>query len=75
MKFNGLKTTLLLGAMSGLLLLLGQAFGGSNGLVIGFGVAVLMNFASYFFSEKIALMAARACWLRPAVQAPRPAGF
>ena len=34
MKFNGLKTTLLLGAMSGLLLALGQAFGGGNGLVI-----------------------------------------
>ncbi len=55
MKFNGLKTTLLLGTMSGLLLLLGQAFGGTNGLVIGFGFAVVMNFASYFFSEKIAL--------------------
>lgn len=48
MKFNGLKTAMLLGAMSGMLLLLGQAFGGSNGLVIGFGLAVLMNFASYF---------------------------
>jgi heat shock protein HtpX len=55
MKFNGLKTTLLLGGMSGLLLVLGQAFGGSGGLVIGFGLAVVMNFASYFFSEKIAL--------------------
>jgi heat shock protein HtpX len=55
MKFNGLKTTLLLGALSGVLLLLGQAFGGSTGLVIGFGLAVVMNFASYFFSEKIAL--------------------
>src|SRR5262245_2787784 len=55
MKFNGIKTALLLGAMSGLLLLFGQAFGGSNGLVIGFGLAVVMNFVSYFFSEKIAL--------------------
>ena len=55
MKFNGLKTTLLLGVMSGMLLMFGQLLGGSNGLVIGFGFAVLMNFASYFFSEKIAL--------------------
>jgi len=52
---NGLKTALLLGTMSGLLLLLGQTLGGSNGLVVGFGFAVVMNFASYFFSEKIAL--------------------
>jgi heat shock protein HtpX len=59
-KFNGLKTTLLLGTMSGLLLLLGQAFGGGNGLIIGFGLAVVMNFASYFFSEKIALSMYRA---------------
>lgn len=60
MKFNGLKTTLLLGAMSGMLLALGQVFGGSNGLVIGFLLAVVMNFASYFFSEKIALAMYRA---------------
>jgi heat shock protein HtpX len=60
MKFNGLKTTLLLGAMSGILLAIGQAFGGSNGLVIGFFLAVIMNFASYFFSEKIALSMYRA---------------
>jgi heat shock protein HtpX len=60
MKFNGLKTTLLLGVMSGLLLMIGQILGGSNGLVIGFGFAVLMNFASYFFSEKIALSMYRA---------------
>jgi heat shock protein HtpX len=59
-KFNGLKTTLLLGTMSGILLLLGQLFGGTNGLILGFGFAVLMNFASYFFSEKIALSMYRA---------------
>lgn len=60
MKFNGLKTTLLLGAMSGMLLAIGQLFGGSNGLVIGFGLAVVLNFASYYFSEKIALSMYRA---------------
>jgi heat shock protein HtpX len=52
---NGLKTVLLLGLLSGVLLVGGQAIGGGNGLLIGFGIAVAMNFASYFFSEKIAL--------------------
>ena len=66
MKFNGLKTTLLLGVMSGMLLMIGQVLGGSNGLVIGFGFAVLMNFASYFFSEKIALSMYQAQPVTPA---------
>jgi len=52
---NGLKTTLLLGGLTGLLLGLGQIFGGTNGLLFGFGFAVLTNVISYFFSDKIAL--------------------
>jgi heat shock protein HtpX len=52
---NALKTVLLLGLLSGLLLMAGQAMGGRNGLYIGLGLAVAMNFVSYFFSEKIAL--------------------
>jgi heat shock protein HtpX len=52
---NYLKTVLLLGVLSGLLLLGGEYFGGRNGLWIGLSVAVVMNFASYFFSDKIAL--------------------
>jgi heat shock protein HtpX len=52
---NNLKTVLLLGLMTGLLLLGGEYFGGRNGLWMGLGFAVLMNFASYFFSDKIAL--------------------
>jgi heat shock protein HtpX len=60
MQFNGLKTALLLGGMSGLLLLLGEIFGGRSGLMMMFVVAVLMNFVSYFFSEKIALTMYRA---------------
>jgi heat shock protein HtpX len=52
---NGLKTALLLGALSGLLLAIGQALGGANGLVIAFGFAVIMNFVSYWFSDKIVL--------------------
>ena len=52
---NGAKTVLLLGLLSGLLLLLGQAFGGRHGLYFGLLIAVGMNFFGYFFSDKIAL--------------------
>src|SRR5205814_5238531 len=53
---NSVKTVLLLGTLSGLLLFVGDRFGGSNGLLIGLVLAVGMNFFSYFFSEKLALM-------------------
>jgi heat shock protein HtpX len=52
---NTLKTTLLLAALSGLLLFLGDVLGGQSGLVLAFGMAVVMNFASYWFSDKIVL--------------------
>ena len=52
---NGLKTALLLGLLSGLLLVIGRVLGGSNGLIIGFFIAVAMNFGSYWFSDKIVL--------------------
>ena len=52
---NGVKTALLLGAMSALLLFLGESLGGAQGLVIGFLFAVVTNFASYWFSDKIVL--------------------
>ncbi len=52
---NGVKTVLLLGLLSGLFLLLGQAFGGRQGLYVGLLIAVGMNFFSYFFSDKLAL--------------------
>jgi heat shock protein HtpX len=52
---NGIKTVVLLGALSALLLMGGEAFGGRQGLYLGLGLAFLMNFAGYFFSEKIAL--------------------
>lgn len=57
---NGVKTVLLLGLMSGLFLAAGQALGGERGLVLGMGMAVAMNFFSYFFSDKIALMSSGA---------------
>jgi heat shock protein HtpX len=52
---NSIKTVLLLGGMSGVLLLLGELFGGRSGLTLALGAAVVMNFFSYFFSEKMAL--------------------
>jgi heat shock protein HtpX len=57
---NSLKTVLLLGLLSGILLALGELFGGSQGLVAMFGVAVVMNFVSYWFSDKIVLKMYRA---------------
>lgn len=57
---NALKTALLLGALSGLLLVIGELAGGANGLVIAFVFAVVMNFGSYWFSDKIVLRMYRA---------------
>jgi heat shock protein HtpX len=57
---NGLKTTLLLGLLSGFLIVIGRAIAGEQGLLYGLTIAVGMNFFSYFFSEKIALASARA---------------
>jgi heat shock protein HtpX len=53
---NALKTALLLGLMSGLLLVGGEAIAGRQGLYYALGIAAAMNFGSYFFSEKLALM-------------------
>ena len=52
---NTLKTGLLLGALTGLLMLIGGWFGGQNGVVIAFLFAMAMNFGSYWFSDKIVL--------------------
>jgi heat shock protein HtpX len=52
---NTVKTALLLGTMSALLLLIGGALGGTGGMLIGFVFAVATNFGSYWFSDKIVL--------------------
>jgi heat shock protein HtpX len=57
---NGLKTALLLGLLSGILLSIGEYFGGANGLVFAFVIAAVMNFGSYWFSDKIVLKMYRA---------------
>ena len=57
---NGLKTALLLGVLSGILLAIDEYFGGANGLVFAFVIAAVMNFGSYWFSDKIVLKMYRA---------------
>jgi heat shock protein HtpX len=57
---NIFKTTLLLTAMTLLLMLAGRAFGGQNGMLMALIFAAIMNFVAYFFSDKIALATYRA---------------
>src|SRR5215470_4322983 len=52
---NAMKTTLLLGAMTGLLLAIGEVMGGRDGLTLALMFAGLMNFAAFFWSDKIVL--------------------
>lgn len=52
---NTVKTALLLGVLTGLLMLIGGYLGGKNGVVIAFIVAMVMNFGSYWFSDKLVL--------------------
>ena len=55
MTTNTLKTALLLGLLTAVLLIGGQAFGGRQGLYIALFFAIAMNFGGYFFSDRIAL--------------------
>ena len=57
---NIFKTTILLTGMTLLLMLVGRVFGGQNGMLIALAFAAVLNFVSYFFSDKIALATYRA---------------
>jgi len=57
---NALKTAILLAILSAILLVGGQAIAGRQGLYIAFVITAIMNLASYFLSDKIALMSYRA---------------
>ncbi|MFQ5768078.1 MAG: zinc metalloprotease HtpX [Acidobacteriota bacterium] len=63
---NAVKTVFLLGLLTGLLILVGGALGGRAGLVIAFGLAVVMNGASYWASDRIVLAMHRAQPIAPA---------
>jgi len=53
--WNNLKTTILLAGLTGLLLGIGQLWGGQQGMMFALVLAGVMNLGSYFFSDKIAL--------------------
>lgn len=67
---NYLKTTLLLGLLTGLILVCGQVLGGQTGLILALAFAAALNFGSYWFSDRIVLAIYRAKPVSEA-QAPR----
>lgn len=67
--WNQIKTVLLLGVLTGLMLVAGQVIGGTTGLSIALAIAVLMNFGSYFYSDKIVLRMYKA---QPAKKSEQP---
>ncbi|MBW2992385.1 zinc metalloprotease HtpX [Candidatus Woesearchaeota archaeon] len=71
---NQLKTVILLALLTGLLLGVGQLVGGMQGLTIAFIFAILMNFGSYWFSDKVVLAIYRAKQVT-ADQAPKLHGI
>ncbi len=60
MMANQLKTTVLLAVLTVLIVLIGRMFGGNQGMLIAFILAMIMNFGSYWFSDKIVLAMYRA---------------
>ena len=57
---NTFKTAFLLTALTLLLMFIGQLFGGQNGMLIALIIAGVLNFVSYFYSDKLALAMYRA---------------
>src|SRR5436190_20106369 len=57
---NTFKTAFLLTALTLLLMGIGRAFGGQNGMLLALAIAAVTNFVAYFFSDKIALATYRA---------------
>jgi len=57
---NLFKTAVLLAALTSLVVLIGQAIGGQQGMLVAFILAVAMNFGSYWFSDRIVLAMYRA---------------
>lgn len=69
---NAFKTALLLTVMTLLLMAIGRASGGQNGMMLALAIAVVMNFVSYFYSDKIALAMYRA---QPATREELPRAY
>ena len=70
---NGFKTAVLLAGLAGLLMLFGAQFG-QGGLVIAFGLSIIMIGGSYWFSDKLAIRSARAVEV-PSGQLPQYHGI
>lgn len=68
--YNNAKTFMLLAGLTGLLIGAGYLMGGRNGLIIMVGITIVMNFVSYWFSDKIALAMSGAREVNPA-EAPQ----
>lgn len=66
---NQAKTVLLMGLLTGVAVGTGWLIGGFNGMYIAFGLAAVMNFASYWFSDKLVLAMYRAKEVSP-IEAP-----
>ncbi|HET7854200.1 MAG TPA: M48 family metalloprotease, partial [Candidatus Methylomirabilis sp.] len=66
---NTFKTVFLLGTLTGLLVVFGNYFGGTQGMMIAFLFALVMNFGAYWFSDKIVLAMYKA---RPVTEAEAP---
>jgi heat shock protein HtpX len=66
---NTLKTVVLLTFLTVLLVFVGGALGGQNGMIIAFMMALVMNFVSYWFSDKIVLAMYKA---QPVTEAQAP---
>ncbi|MFH1092361.1 MAG: M48 family metalloprotease, partial [Pseudomonadota bacterium] len=58
--FNQVKTAILLGSLTALIIFFGGLFGGRGGMRIAFILALIINFGSYWFSDKIVLAIYRA---------------
>src|ERR1700684_3344318 len=69
---NAFKTALLLTVMTLLLMAIGRASGGQKGMMLALAIAVVMNFVSYFYSDKIALAMYRA---QPATREKLPRAY
>lgn len=69
---NTIKTVFFMTLMTVLLILVGSLLAGENGMIIAFGISLLMNFVSYWFSDKIVLAMYRA---KEATEADAPRLF
>lgn len=65
-----LRVGLMLVALTAILVLIGGLVGGKAGLIIAFAIALLMNFGSFWFSDKMVIAMTRAKPVTPA-EAPR----